>query len=188
VFAPYADRSRSELQYFQLHLIHRAPSRIYLAEPRSKIEAVAFDDWQHTAACDPIFPATISRLPWVDEESWYHSSCSLSDIVEVIPCHEKEGKRRHIIGMLLRYRDNRRACVGYYRQDWTTQPLQVYGSFFKIGLAGPGNRRRNGYRVMAIKTDITAFCHDSYTWRQLPWSGILEWWFTRCTSYVSHRP
>ncbi|KAF4630005.1 hypothetical protein G7Y89_g8137 [Cudoniella acicularis] len=113
VHAPYAD----DLLHYKI---------------RDSRKSIAFEEWQpsftYNANLAALKPAH-SSLP--GGTHWYYSSCRLSGVVEITPCCEREKDGGPTIGMLLRYRDNRHECVGQYRLDWTTQPLQVSSKYLK---------------------------------------------------------
>jgi len=45
---------------------------------------------------------------------WYYTNCRLEDIAETICCVDNNASHRPVIGMLLRYANGRRACVGQF--------------------------------------------------------------------------
>lgn len=190
MFAPYIRNAcHKGFEYRQLHSPPNTLSPIYFANSYlstspTKIFAIAFEGSQPSftysgniaAALQPVHGSLTGDI------NWYYSSCRLSDVVEITPCRAQRKDSGPIIGMLLRYRDNRRGCLGQYRLDWTTQPLQVSSKYLNIGLLAAGTGEQQVIEL-AVGTESI---HDSYTWRQIPWSGTLEWWFLKNVCVLSH--
>lgn len=189
MFGPYIDPLHIGLQYFRLSSLPRSPFRIHLPHWRSMpcFSAIAFEGLYGQDTRAPLMAATI-RTPPADA-IWYYSTCRLSHVIQVTLCreHGKEGYR--VMGMLLLYSDGTRACVGQYRLDWAMRPLAVCKDSFAVRSV----RRRFGnrvymYRDVDLQVDPGSISGDTlYSWRLIPWSGTMEWWFTRKTSVIHHQ-
>lgn len=87
--------------------------------------------------------------------------------------------------MLLLYSDSSRSSVGQYRLDWVTQSTAVSGESFRAASVKYKHRDR------AIDLDVGVGCayKPCYTWRRIPWSGRLDWWFTNdYSNVIEHFP
>jgi hypothetical protein len=116
----------------------------------------------------------------------YFSSCRLEDVVELIPCR----CRRHeycpvgmVTGMLVRYANGDRACVGSFRFDWAEASCEV----------GPGGRFWLGCSyepkmVVAVSNEAPplGYTYDGLSWVEVPCEGKLEWWFWYYQNEVHH--
>lgn len=187
MFAPHVTEAcQHGFEFQRLHSLPRSTSRIHLTDGRlsklARTSAIAFEESQpsfvYSGNLTALEPANGS-LP--SDYCWYLSSCRLTDVVEIIPCRE-ERKDSPIIGILLRYSDNRRACLGQYRLDWTTRPLQVNSENLKVGFHIAGN---GAQQVMEVVVN-SALIQGSYAWKEIPWSGKLDWWFLKNACVLRH--
>ncbi|KAJ4053007.1 hypothetical protein NW756_007734 [Fusarium oxysporum] len=125
----------------------------------------------------------------------HYSSSSLENVTEVIVCRSKNEKDTGVIrhfdlenrrmvespykkvaGLLLRYADGSEASVGCFRFDWAETPLtrdDARGLF--VGTR-PG-------KIVQIPPHVAAVgitppeAEGEFTWMEMPWTGVLEWWF-----------
>lgn len=184
MFAPHI-RNASQLGYEfrQLHAPPQLSSQIYFANhgltaSLTQISAIAFQQSQPSLTYFGNLPALEPVHGCLS--GWYYSSCRLSDVVEITPCRKANGL---IIGMLLRYSNDHRECVGQYHLDRTTRSLQVSSKYLNIGLHAAGTGQQ---QVMELAVDTELF-QASCAWKQIPWSGTLDWWF-RVDVCVPHHP
>lgn len=111
-------------------------------------------------------------------EPWYYTNCRMEDALEITCCTDNTAPHKPIIGMLLRYSNGGRACVGQYRMDWALDTFTVNPS--KALRIGFGKTRRNFLYV--ARTSLQGLASpdlDSLTWVDIPWHGRLEWWFSQ---------
>lgn len=110
-------------------------------------------------------------------EPWYYTNCRLEDATEITICADPTLAHKPIIGMLIRYSDDSRSCVGSYRLDWARDRIAV----------DPSQKLRIGLGKTAIRLPYVAVINvrspamgnpDVFSWVEMPWSGRLEWWFS----------
>lgn len=111
----------------------------------------------------------------------HFSFCRLQNVAEVIPCRSPPGQKYAegaVIGMLVRYANGDRACVGAFRFDWAAEPCET-GRTRKLYLGcGWG-------RVMDVGNHLPA-ADGGLSWTEIPLEGKLEWWFTYDRAEVHH--
>lgn len=77
----------------------------------------------------PLLLAISSPYPFSHGTAdYFYSSASLEHVVEVTPCQRELATYSPIIGLLLRYADGQRACVGEFRMDCIGETLEVDAS------------------------------------------------------------
>ena len=113
-------------------------------------------------------------------EERFFSSCSLENVVEVTLCRSQGGYPDGIIGMLVRYANNDRACVGAFRFDWASETCHV-GEAKRLYIGCSQEPRW----VKDVRVEPPAEGSE-LSWMAVPWSGKLEWWFSREQSAVYH--
>lgn len=117
----------------------------------------------------PSFPP-----PYSLKEPWHYTNCRMEGVQEITLCLETL-ECTSVIGMLLRYHDGRRACLGQYRLDWAAAPFVV----------DPSRRLRMGFArspvlltyVAVVTQDESVAEPEDTRWLEIPWQGRLEWWF-----------
>lgn len=163
----------------------RLLSRLTTQGPSSLVFGPAFGTLTTVACSDGLLSPT-SKCPYPSSQvphsppgnwmgySWgYYTSAPLDGVVRVIPCRTGSGDTSAIIGLLLEYADNSRACIGQYRHDGVSWALDVGDS---LGLSiGFGWRRLSFHHIEQVAVDGPR--HDAeLTWLELPWQGPLDWW------------
>ena len=124
--------SREEYQFDCIHTPPESQSRIYFNkwDSISAGNEVKFLGFEHNETPTPRpYPRSlvpISSCPQTTyNEPWFYSFCSMKDIIEITLCVDKTACHKPIIGMLLHYSDEHRACVGQFRLDWVLRPIVV---------------------------------------------------------------
>ncbi|CVL10586.1 uncharacterized protein FPRN_12820 [Fusarium proliferatum] len=125
----------------------------------------------------------------------HYSSSSLENITEVLVCKSKNEKDMGVIrqfdlensrmvetsykkvaGLLLRYVDGSEASVGCFRFDWAETPLTRGDSRGLFVGTRPGKIVQIPPHVAAVST-APPEAEGEFTWMEMPWTGVLEWWF-----------
>lgn len=143
----------------------------------------------------PSTPSRI-RLP----STHYFSKCRLKDTSSITCCINQSYNHQPIVGMMLHYRNGRRACIGLYRHDWAVQPpLMVQEPesmpltitmYHGSGYSGSSSNDKGIYIVAAsigrscVKnaSSIDLEGNNACTTLTIPWFGWLEWWFTNVST------
>ena len=105
--------------------------------------------------------------------SYIYSAANLKNVVEVTPCHTEIEDRSRVSGLLFRYADGRRACVGEIRTDLLGKTLEVKPL---KGLHLAFSRADRGPYLAKLSLGAPLE-KESFYWLSLPWAGLLEWWF-----------
>ncbi|KAJ2988537.1 hypothetical protein NUW58_g3920 [Xylaria curta] len=146
-------------------------------------ETALGDDQQYWTQYPPLF-APLSPQPYFGELSYY-TNCQLEDVIEITCCVNKTAPHQPIIGMLLRYGNGRRACVGQYRLDWTFGTLTVDPSR-PLSIALGITQRRFLYVAEVNLKGISEPGPGSLSRMDIPWHGRLEWWFSHMRCELKH--
>lgn len=123
-------------------------------------------------------------LLYANGSSWYYSDASLEGVVEITPCRWHEaGQQSHskIIGLLLRYSNGSRACLGEFRLDCASTPLRV-GDTEKLRLGFNLTHPLRLPYLAEIRFSPPPAPSDwepDEQWLEIPWKGTLQWWFVR---------
>lgn len=166
------------------------PSRIFFEESNPGVRAMALESPRPRASPQytlDLPQPTRNLVESTAPVSWFYSTASLRGVKEVVPSQRcKPGWHKVIVGLLLRYHDGRRACLGQVRLDSLMTPVEVGGhpSFWlktcednarfpfvmDVGLSSGGPCELHPYSEVEIRTD------DS-----------VDWWFSYHFSRVSSR-
>ncbi|KAI7764638.1 hypothetical protein LZL87_003843 [Fusarium oxysporum] len=174
-----------------------APLRVFFSPSDHGIPLIAAPRLldNHTAAPSPR-QTPLGAMPRFNPlHTLHYSSASLENITEVLVCKSKNEKDMGVIrhfdlensrmvetpykkvaGLLLRYADGSEASVGCFRFDWAETPLtrdDARGLF--VGTR-PGKIVQIPPHVAAVSTALPEE-EGEWTWMELPWAGVLEWWF-----------
>ncbi|KAI1821607.1 hypothetical protein F4861DRAFT_518075 [Xylaria intraflava] len=121
----------------------------------------------------PFIPPPTSPYPEATVLNQYtYSSAALESVVALTPCEVKVAGKPSIIGLLFRYSDGSRACLGQFRLDWATAPLVVDGSS-KLWLTfdmDDGGPFVDSVGVSHPPKPMSPRC------LHISWVGKLEWW------------
>lgn len=156
--------------------VHGEPGINYLGidEETTKLGASVAGPVKHLPSRYP--PSLIPSFPppYSHKELWHYTNCRMEGVQEITPCVGML-EYRPVIGMLLRYHDGRRACLGQYRLDWAAGPLVVDPSRpLRMGFA----RSPGLLPYVAVATqDEGGAEREGMRWLEIPWQGRLEWWF-----------
>lgn len=142
---------------------------------------LAFDNPEPSVPLDlaPFIP-TSPAMKGEEKGERFFSTCRLSNVVEVTLCRSQGGYPDSIIGMLVKYANGDRACVGAFRFDWASEPCQVG----QAGTLDIGCTQEPRW-VRDIQLEPPPV-DSNLAWMTVPWSGRLEWWFSRKQSAVYH--
>ncbi|KAL1864061.1 hypothetical protein VTK73DRAFT_6190 [Phialemonium thermophilum] len=123
---------------------------------------------------------------WTSSLTYFYSVAELSDVVEITPCQVRLATYSPVIGLLLRYADGSRACVGQFRLDAAGMSLRV----------DPSHDLRLGFAVadaIPVHAAAVEVCDplrrrqgERLRWESFPWRGRMEWWFMNGHSEVYH--
>jgi hypothetical protein len=114
----------------------------------------------------------------------FFSSCRLDNLVEVVPCRSRQvgAWAGSVMGLLFRYANGDRACVGSFRFDWAGETCEV-GRTGRLYI-GYGGKPKS---VRDISNEPPPVNMGLY-WREVPLSGKLEWWSLLGEGKVYHVP
>ncbi|KAM0323069.1 hypothetical protein ACHAPQ_008811 [Fusarium lateritium] len=126
----------------------------------------------------------------------HYSSASLENVVSVTVCTSKSEKDTAVIrnfdlenscmietrynkvaGLLLQYANGSQASVGCFRFDWGEPLLTTESSRGLFVGTRLGQITQIPPHVAAVSVTPPEG-EDEWTWRELPWKGTLEWWFS----------
>ncbi|RTE83744.1 hypothetical protein BHE90_001758 [Fusarium euwallaceae] len=153
-------------------------------------------------ASDEAFEPPIQRLPPQrapamtgspfdrDENPWFTSRCNLDGVKEVTLCRDVSQSHRPVIGMLVKYTDGHRECLGQFRFDRALETIQADQSGgLHISLQGIEDEDSMSVAdVRSFPLGDPSPCPENESWVETPWSGTLEWKFRREDCKVLHIP
>ncbi|KAG5662081.1 hypothetical protein KAF25_004320 [Fusarium avenaceum] len=145
----------------------------------------------------PLVQIPLSAMPRFNPLHTVHfSSASLENVVGVMVCRSKsekdtavirdfdlenecmnETRYKKVAGLLLQYANGSQASVGCFRFDWSEPPLETVNSRGLFVGTRPGKIAQIPPHVAAVDVKPPE-TKDEWTWRELPWKGTLEWWFS----------
>lgn len=167
-----------------LYMSDGSPSRIFFDVSPHGIHKLAFEAPEpiHPGGYSPVVPAPSSPYPESTSLSNYFYTCAtLKNVVEVTPCERKVAGKRSIIGLLFRYSDGTKACVGQFRLDCAATTL-VVGNRPQLWLSFDNDNGRPLVGDIGLsRAPKPKSCDCLY----VTWDGKLEWWFTynQCQLY-----
>ncbi|OTB04404.1 hypothetical protein M426DRAFT_261938 [Hypoxylon sp. CI-4A] len=174
------------------------PLRFWHNTSSSEKEGIAILGFESPVSNTPrAIPRSLRPLhyPLADEDRpspapWFYSSCSMLGVAQITLCIDALSDHKPVIGMLLRYVDGRRECVGEMRFDMVTEPIQV-GLSEKLHIctstlshgqdSSDGDASTWKY-VKAVTTQPPVVEVRGDTWLEVSWKGTLEWWFSGACS------
>ncbi len=183
--------SSAEYHIDQIYSPSETPSRIYFNEWDSILAGneIKFLGFERTQPPIPRpYPKSLTPISSCPQttynEPWFYSFCSMEDVIEITLCIDKTACHRPIIGMLLRYRNEHRACVGQFRLDWVRKPIEVnQAEKLHIGI----QKTKKGYPYVADINVHSPADRSSISWLDVSWNGFLEWSFShrQCKLYYN---
>lgn len=162
----------------------KQPSRIFYNTSSAGIRLLGFETPPPTPDSQPpAFPTPVSSSPTFPQEEYYYTSAALDDVTRVTPSLHQIGATLVITGLLLHRSNARTSCVGQIRLDSLGRPLEV-GTSQRLWL-GFSSTTMGGCCVTGAATSRPS---DIYAlkWLALPYSGLLEWWFSFRQCRVHH--
>ncbi|KAI0490551.1 hypothetical protein F4859DRAFT_520317 [Xylaria cf. heliscus] len=150
------------------------PLRFQLVDATTnRLSRIYFNDW------DPLYDSKLIKYLGVDA-----NVAKTDDVMEITCCVKQAATHRPIVGMLLRYSNGRRACVGQYRTDWAFDNLTVDPSR-PLNIDFGKDKRRLPYVAGVNSRGLGG--PGSTSRMDIPWHGRLEWWLTKrqCKLYHS---
>ncbi|KAL2174926.1 uncharacterized protein P884DRAFT_207934 [Thermothelomyces heterothallicus CBS 202.75] len=162
----------------------KQPSRIFYDTYSAGIRLLGFAAPPPTPDSQrPELPTPLSTSPSFSQEDYYYTSAALDGITAVTPSLQQIGGTSVITGLLLHRSNEHTSCVGQIRLDSLGCPLEV-GTSQRLWL-GFLSTTMGGYcmtrAATSRPTDIRAL-----TWLALPFSGLLEWWFSYRQCRIHH--
>ncbi|KAF5585300.1 hypothetical protein FPCIR_8381 [Fusarium pseudocircinatum] len=174
-----------------------APLRVFFSPSDHGIPLIAATRLadNHSAAPSPR-QTPLGTMPRFNPlHTLHYSSASLENIAEVLVCKSKnkrdtgvirsfdlenscfvENYYKKIAGLLFRYADGSEASVGCFRFDWAETPLARDGSRGLFVGTRPGKIVQIPPHVAAVDIGPPE-AEREFTWMEMPWTGVLEWWF-----------
>ncbi|KAI1500052.1 hypothetical protein F5X99DRAFT_430004 [Biscogniauxia marginata] len=182
VFGSHSQILREGVQFDRVYSPPETPTRIFFntwdsLQDEKEIKFLAYSNPEPPAprplpiSAIPIWPVQNTRY----NELWYYSSCAMRGITEITLCVNRNLPHKPITGMLLRYEDGHKACVGQMRLDWTLRPI-VVGQAGKLRIGSLRTEKRFLYvAIISVRERVD---RDDCSWLDVPWHGTLEWWFS----------
>ncbi|KAL2159726.1 hypothetical protein VTH06DRAFT_2295 [Thermothelomyces fergusii] len=131
----------------------------------------------------PDIPMPLSRCPRECQEPYYYSSAHLDGVSLVTPSLACIGDTSVITGLLLRHSNKHTSSVGQVRLDSLGPPFKVRPSDrLYLGLL---ETNMGGHCVVIAATSRPSDTR-SIVWLDLPWHGLLEWWFSYRQCKIHH--
>ncbi|KYK60914.1 hypothetical protein DCS_02054 [Drechmeria coniospora] len=203
LFGSYMLHPEVPLQLCRVYATANRPSRVYFDDwdpfwDAKRIKHLAFVgdglDARGTQTADRIsswkpYPPSLmaaSPPPYTQyNEPWYYTNCRLENATEITCCADETASHKPIIGILVRYRDGSRSCLGQHRTDREQHTSTVHPATpLRIGL---GKTKRKLPFVKKISTqDPSRPEVGSLSWISIPWRGRLEWWFSQRQCKICH--
>lgn len=160
-------------------LVVTDPSRLYFDYDPQGIRLLAI---QSTVTSPPILRRSILHNQCTLAR-YFYTAASLESITDIVPCLGGLQVDSPIVGLLLRYSDGRRACVGKARLDRLGPRIVVDASeVLFLGFARTARMRRQ--YVASVEVSKAPPDQGSLAWLGVPWKGRLEWWFTSAECFV----
>lgn len=139
----------------------------------------AFETPRPPRQSPPLLPAAPSPFPgYCPMQSYFYSSAILDDAAEVSFC--RPPMQNKVSGMLFRYADGRKACVGEIRLDCMDLPVPL-SKLMVLWLEFVWD---HGIFVRSVRFS-RPLKESTSQWFKVPICGRLEWWFvwTDCKIY-----
>ncbi|KAJ4233200.1 hypothetical protein NW759_001981 [Fusarium solani] len=140
-------------------------------------------------------PRTLDPPVFPSQNPWFASRCSLEGVKEVTLCRDVSISHRPVIGMLVKYTDGHRECLGQFRFDRalkTIQADQSGGLHISLqmmeDLVMEDEDSTYVADVYGFPLGDPSICPENESWVEVSWSGTLEWKFRWAECTVTHIP
>lgn len=107
-------------------------------------------------------------------ESYFYSAASLDGVDKIVPCQRYIRGRRHIIGLLLKFPDDRQFCLGQIHLDSLDTSFQGH-SHQNVWLGFSTDDHRPFVSTLTLSEPKFT---EGLSWLEVQLRGILEWWFS----------
>ncbi|KPM34085.1 hypothetical protein AK830_g12489 [Neonectria ditissima] len=149
------------------------------------IRYLAFDGVQSPVQ-RPFPPSLVPNSPffWTQSnEPWFVSSCDMEGIVELTLCRDLSLTHKPILGILVKYENGHRDCLGQFRYDKLLERVRVD----RTAELYIGSRRtaRSFLYVVDVLTSPPADREELF-WMEISRGGTMEWWSSLRHSVVRH--
>jgi hypothetical protein len=179
---PYPSPKLPKAKWFQVGSLSDTSSRIYFNYARRGIHLIAYG--QLIVSTHPLSlqrPSCYPKGNTIGE--YFFTTASLERVAHITICQRVMEATSPIVGLLLRYSNGDRSCVGEFRLDSANETIEVGTSeTLSLGFAKTAHRYPYVARVQVCPPIET----DSLVWLVLPWKGKLEWWFSSGQCRVYH--
>jgi hypothetical protein len=181
------------------------PTKMYLNHSVRGVHHLAIENMKSepTVVAPELVPE-VSTRNFFGRLSWFYTKAPLSCVSEIIPCRWQQSKHSEddpspprpgirienryspITGLLLRYSDGSRACVGEFRLDYACLPPLVVGDAPRLYLGFTSKVQLHSYMAEIRLTRPTGLEESSLKWLEVDWTGELEWLFNYFACQVFH--
>ncbi|KAK2036466.1 hypothetical protein LZ31DRAFT_561119 [Colletotrichum somersetense] len=98
-------------------------SHLFFEASRIGVRNIAFDSPEPKKPLD--YTITLPKPSNIPGSDYFYSTATLGGVNEITPCQARINGQTKVIGLLLRYSDGYRACLGQIRLDCLSTSLQV---------------------------------------------------------------
>lgn len=168
------------IQLERMHTPPQTKSRIYFnawdSLPEKEVRYLAFQGTEVPTVRnypEPLLP-TMPGPYTTSNEPWFFSTCNIRGSTEITLCKDASLGHTPIIGMLLRYADDHRACVGQFRFDMALETIRVEQDMVLY----LGSRRTTKLYLYVAEVTVCPPFDPDLTWINIPWERSLEWWWS----------
>lgn len=186
---PYRGHGDLRPSWYRLSDLPDGPTQLYFNSSQHGIRRIAIYDSKigsNDGDDDDRFqlPAPISRGPVRRSlGDNFYSGATLSGAVQVSVCRIKHAAHSYIAGLLLRYSNGDRVCLGEVCPASAGPWLEVGSS--ESFWVGTSEMVDLGPYVARIELDPPDDM-GQLRWTKFPWKGKLDWWFTYSQSKLFH--
>lgn len=180
---PQPSRWQPFYEWTRIFVAPEGPTQVYFNESPLGILRLAINSCSDHSATPPV-PIPLPRYPErITMEDYFYTTATLDDVVEITPCRREFNHHSAITGLLIRYSNGNRACVGQFRLDCIGPVLEVGGSQ-KLHLGFARSHLNAPYLAEAALFPPSR--REPYEWLDVPWEGRLEWWFSFWQTKIHH--
>ena len=170
--------------YLYLDQVGSGPGPVFFNDFAFGIRELAFETPQPVHITQsPSLPKPESPYPESTSlEEYFYTSAILDNVTELTPCRFETGSGSFISGLLLRYSNGCRACVGQIRLDRLQHSLAV-GTSQKMCL---GFSQISDGCPRLVSVGFSGLSRIDLNNLEIPLCGKLEWWFSHRQCKVYH--